>query len=70
MCGCATAHRPSPHSVADHKRLSLDYRSRLPGRFSRSALDEHLEAFAQDLHGRLLAVRPDGHFDGVGQLHP
>ncbi len=32
---------------------------------SRSALDEHLEAFGRDLYGRLLAVRPDGHSDDV-----
>lgn len=32
---------------------------------SRSALDEHLEAFARYPPGRLLAVRPDGHFDDV-----
>ena len=37
---------------------------------SRSALDEHLEAFARDLQGRLLAVRPDGHSDdGVSFTH-
>jgi ubiquinone/menaquinone biosynthesis C-methylase UbiE len=30
---------------------------------SRSALGEHLEAFERDLHDRLLAAQPDGHFD-------